>query len=93
MLALTDFVVVAYNVDVAFAKALKIHNHIFDQAIKAATGRNANGCNRARDPGSQSRIRRKENIVNSVGEFSCPASIEGKRLSSQRSLTCRVATP
>ena len=40
MLALTDFVVAACNVDVTFAKPLKIHNHIFDEVIKAASGRN-----------------------------------------------------
>jgi hypothetical protein len=38
LLVLTDFVVAACNVDVTFAKPLKIHNHIFDKAIKAASG-------------------------------------------------------
>jgi hypothetical protein len=39
-LVLTDFVVTACNVDITFAKPLKIHNRIFDEAIKAASGRN-----------------------------------------------------
>jgi hypothetical protein len=39
-LVLTGFVVAACNVDVTSAKSLKTHNHIFDEASRAAFGHN-----------------------------------------------------